>query len=307
MRKSPIWRGELLIYCLLTVLVFPPALLAQNKPSSGATDHPNNTPRYSSLIHSQIERLEAELARTRTLVENGTLAPVRLKELEASLADAKDEEVLAETLYGDTPVEKFTEQQGKAMMDAAQRRVDRESAVVQSRQSLLDNGVISRSDFETLKASLDTRRQVLVLAQNRLRLLEDLRRMAEAEKRAELAAAGPQQGTLKNSMVRYVGNGAFTMADVPVIANQFEQHFHHPLPISASGQTLLHQSLGLDHRNRIDVALGPESAEGVWLRSFLEKLHIPYLAFSNAVPGAATAPHIHIGVESTRLHNQAGG
>jgi hypothetical protein len=59
--------------------------------------------------------------------------------------------------------------------------------------------------------------------------------------------------------------------------------------------------MGLDHRNRVDVALNPETSEGLWLRQLLEKLHIPYLAFRSAVAGAATAPHIHIGTGSSRL------
>ena len=52
---------------------------------------------------------------------------------------------------------------------------------------------------------------------------------------------------------------------------------------------------------RSDIALNPDAPEGVWLRSLLERLHIPYLAFRSAVAGAATAPHIHIGTGSARL------
>lgn len=102
-------------------------------------------------------------------------------------------------------------------------------------------------------------------------------------------------------MIRYDGNGRFNLQDLPIISSEFEKQFHHPLPISALGQTLVHQSMGLDHRNRVDVALNPDQPEGIWLRRLLERLHVPYLAFRNAVAGAATAPHIHIGSESTRL------
>jgi hypothetical protein len=106
---------------------------------------------------------------------------------------------------------------------------------------------------------------------------------------------------LKNSLIRYAGSAAFKLADLPGIEKDFKIQFHHDLPVSAIGQTLVHQSLGLDHTNKVDVALNPEQAEGLWLRQYLEKQHLSYLAFRSAVTGAATAPHIHIGAESSRL------
>jgi hypothetical protein len=105
-------------------------------------------------------------------------------------------------------------------------------------------------------------------------------------------------------VIRSDGNGSFSLGDLTPIEAQFEKKFHRTLPISALGQTLTHQSLGLDHKDRVDVALSPVQPEGVWLLALLNRLHVPYLAFRNAVPGAATAPHIHIGLGSTRL--QAG-
>ena len=55
------------------------------------------------------------------------------------------------------------------------------------------------------------------------------------------------------------------------------------------------------HRDRVDVALTPDSDEGSWLRRYLESDDIPYYAFRNAVPGKATAAHIHIGPPSVRI------
>ncbi len=303
MRKSPTWRGEKLALQFLRVL-WPIALIAVSFAPARArqtTPPPKNDGLgYGALIQSKIQRLQAEVERTRALVENGTLARIQLTQAEERLADAQDEGILADTLYGSTSIEKLTEAQADAMMKAAQRRVDRENSLVQERRIFLDKGVISQSEFDALTAEADQRRQVLVLAQNRLKLLADIRKMAETEKRAGQASAGTP-GSLKDSMIRYDGNGAFSLSDVPTISSQFERRFHRPLPVSALGQTLLHQSLGLDHRNRVDVALSPDSSEGLWLRALLEKLHIPYLAFHSAVAGAATAPHIHIGLESTRL------
>jgi hypothetical protein len=101
---------------------------------------------------------------------------------------------------------------------------------------------------------------------------------------------------------RYDGDGIFRDAEFKKVLLAYEKHFAHPLPISARGETALHRSLGFDHRGRVDVALNPDQPEGVWLRQFLAALKIPYFAFRAAIPGQATAPHIHLGPPSTRLH-----
>jgi len=134
---------------------------------------------------------------------------------------------------------------------------------------------------------------------NRVKLLDELKQMAEAEKRLEALQSSAR--SLSSVMIRYDGNGLFQLSDLKVISGQFERKFHHALPVSALGQTALHQSMGLDHRNRVDVPLNPNEPEGLWLRGLLERLHIPYLAFRSAFAGAATAPHIHIGLGSSRL------
>jgi hypothetical protein len=58
---------------------------------------------------------------------------------------------------------------------------------------------------------------------------------------------------------------------------------------------------GYDHRNAVDVALHPDSAEGKALINYLQNQGIPFLAFRAAVPGVATGPHIHIGSPSHRI------
>ncbi len=255
--------------------------------------------KYSTLADIQLERARKELDRVKELIEQGTLPKSRLAEAQTQLDDAQDEATLAETLYGSTPVADFTTDQANQMVAAAQRRVDRESLVVENRRQLLSTGVIARSEFDSLADELEARKRVLVLAQNRINLLADLKRMAETERQLEHAAS--LANSLKDSMIRYDGNGLFSMADLTTISAQFQKHFGRSLPVSAMGQTLVHQAMGLDHRNRVDVALNPETAEGVWLRQLLEKLHVPYLAFRGAVAGAATAPHIHIGPGSSKL------
>lgn len=253
-----------------------------------------------ALSTALVERAQKEVARIKPLVEDGTLPKSRLEEAEAQLADAQDQAILSETLYGQPRVQDMTSEQAAAMVEAAQRRVDRQKKIVEERQKLLDTGILAKSEFAAFEEELESRNRVLELAHNRAKLLEDLRQMADTERQFEQAAHSGAPG-INGALIRYDGNGLFSLRDLPTISSEFQKQFHHPLPISALGQTLVHQSMGLDHRNRVDVALNPDQPEGVWLRKLLERLHVPYLAFRNAVAGAATAPHIHIGTESTRL------
>jgi hypothetical protein len=288
MSKCAKWRAVGLILCMLGgVSAGAQSAAAKDTPESGGA---------SALSSALVERAQDEVARVRALVEQGTLPKSLLEEVEAKLADAQDEAILSETLYGQMRLQDMTSEQAAAMMEAAQRRVDRQSRLVAERQKLLDAGIIARSEFTSFENELESRQRVRELAQNRVKLLDDLRAMAETEQRLERAARGPA-----DVLIRYDGNGLFSLSDLPTIASEFERRFRRALPISALGQTLVHQSMGLDHRNRVDVALNPDQPEGIWLRQLLERLHVPYLAFRSAVAGAATAPHIHIGPGSTRL------
>jgi hypothetical protein len=191
-----------------------------------------------------------------------------------------------------------TAEQTRQMVGAAQRRLEREQTLVNTRRELLKAGIISQSELEKDEEELSSRERVLDLARNREELMEQLRRMAETEKRLQQASI---TDGVRDAMVRYEGNGQFSLNDLTTISSSFEKKFHHTLPVSAKGQTLVHQSMQLDHSNRVDVALRPDEPEGLWLRRLLEQLQVPYIAFRSAMAGAATAPHIHIGPGSTRL------
>jgi multidrug resistance efflux pump len=255
----------------------------------------------NALSKTLVERAQNEVARIEPLVADGTLPKTALDEAKAKLADTEDQEILSETLYGGLKLENMTEAQAADMVAAAQRRVERQLRTVQQREKLLDAGIIARSDLQAFQDELQARERVLELAKSRVQLLHELAQMADAERRLERDLQGKAGSDLKNVMIRFGGNGLFSLSDLPTISTEFEKRFHAAMPVSARGQTLVHQAMGLDHRNRVDVALNPDSAEGVWLRQLLERLKIPYLAFRAAVAGAATAPHIHIGPESTRL------
>ncbi len=255
---------------------------------------------YAALSNTLLERAQNEVVRIQALVDDGTLPKSRLEEAKLQLADAQDESVLARTLYGETRLQDMTPEEANQMVDAARRRVDRQRKIVEERRVLLNTGILAKSEFTSFQDELDSRQRVLNLAEDRAKLLDELRQMAEQEQQLAHATEA-DQATLKNAMIRYDGSGVFDLSELPAISSSFEKQFHRPLPISALGETRLHESMGLDHRNRVDVALNPEQPEGIWLRHFLERLRVPYLAFRSAVAGAATAPHIHIGTGSTRL------
>lgn len=246
-----------------------------------------------------MDRARKEVERIRGLVDQGALARTYLEQAEERLADAEDQLTLSETLYGVTHVENMTPEAADKMVHAAARHVEREQKFVDDRQTMLSSGVISHAEYQKILDELASRHRVLELAENRKTLLESLRTMAERERQLEQLQRS--SASTRDVMIRYEGNGQFTLQDLPAISAQFERRFHRPLPISALGQTMLHQSMQLDHRNRVDVALNPDQPEGLWLRQLLERLRIPYLAFRSAVAGSATAPHIHIGIGSTRL------
>ena len=253
---------------------------------------------YDTLANSLLERAKDEVAQVRILVEQGTLPKIRLRQAEEHLADAQDQVVLAITLYGQIRLQDMTPAQASEMVAAAASRVERQRKIVQDRRNLVDSGILAKSEFDSYEQELESRERVLELARNRSKLLDDLKEMAAAEQRMEHS---PYGANLSSVMIRYDGNGSFNLNELTAISNEFERKFHRALPVSALGQTMVHRAMGLDHRNRVDVSINPESGEGIWLRSLLERLRIPYLAFRSAFTGAATAPHIHIGLGSTRL------
>ncbi|MBM2803883.1 MAG: hypothetical protein HW419_1776 [Deltaproteobacteria bacterium] len=102
-------------------------------------------------------------------------------------------------------------------------------------------------------------------------------------------------------LVRFNGGFKWSLKEAPRIERFFSQTFGRSLPVTALGQSDTHNRLGFDHRNSMDVGLHPDSKEGKTLIDYLRKSGIPFLAFRQAVPGATTGPHIHIGKPSNRL------
>ena len=114
-------------------------------------------------------------------------------------------------------------------------------------------------------------------------------------------ASLPVNGYSENSdLARFNGGTKWSIREAPRIERYFSQTFGRRLPITAFGQSATHNRLNFDHRDAMDVAVHPDSAEGKALIAQLRKTGIPFIAFRSAVPGSSTGPHIHIGRPSAR-------
>lgn len=221
-----------------------------------------------------------------------------VEKIRESAADLADGDVLARTLYSSLRPDELGLEQCEQMVEAARRRAARVEEKLEELRPLVEEGVFARNELKLLEEELAERRRTLELARSRAEFIRLLAEMAQLE-----AALSPGQEDTEPRPLqeRFDGRGYFSLAQFRRIAEDFEQQFGRPLPVSAQGETQFHRRLGLDHRGRVDVALLPDSAEGQWLRQYLEREQIPYYAFRSAVRGRASAAHIHIGPPSPRL------
>jgi hypothetical protein len=173
---------------------------------------------------------------------------------------------------------------------------------VERLKALLADGIISKLDVEKEQQKLTDAQNKI--AQARRQIVEADSLVAEVAAAEQLAKLPPPRVggyTATSTIIRYSGPSKWLIADAGKLQGFFQQRFGRTLPISAFGQSQTHDRMGYDHRNSIDVALHPDSAEGQALMSFLRSQGIPFLAFRGAVPGSATGPHIHVGPPSKRF------
>jgi hypothetical protein len=259
-----------------------------------------------NIANKRIALAQQEISRISDLVDMGALPRIRLDQARQQLADAQDDATLAQTLYGDLPLNDLTDKLADDMIAAAQRRVDREQARLDQVKKMVDDGLEAQYALHPILEELSMRQTTLDLARSRARLMSDMAGLAKLEQSiAESQDAARTEGAdfVTEGMEHFEGNGVFREArDLQPIETAFAKQFARPLPISADGETNLHRALGFDHRGRVDVAVAPNTPEGIWLRGFLKARQIPYYAFTHALPGRATGAHIHIGPGSTRLN-----
>ena len=112
----------------------------------------------------------------------------------------------------------------------------------------------------------------------------------------------PPRASSAESETAIQGEGKWHLADAGRVKDFFLMTFNRPLPLTAFGQSELHNRWGWDHRNGMDIGLHPDSVEGRALIAFLRSQSIPFMAFRGPIPGIATGPHIHVGNRSPRLN-----
>jgi hypothetical protein len=189
---------------------------------------------------------------------------------------------------------------------------NRASADVEKRRELLARGIVSRREvedservLETAEAKVTATRRELVVADQSLAeaLIEppSLPPSRPAPPGRPGPAPAPERYESTPLFVHYRGPARWSLAETPRVQDFFARKFGRPLPVSAFGQTPVHDRLGFDHREAVDVAVTPDSTEGTALMGFLRGAGISFMAFRGAVPGEATGAHIHIGAASRRL------
>lgn len=185
--------------------------------------------------------------------------------------------------------------------------VSRATADVDKRRELLAQGIVSRRELEDSERALvtaeakvtATRRELVVTDQS---LAEAMIEPPSPPTRPEPPGRpAPEQYEATPWFVHYRGPARWTLAEAPKVQDFFARRFGRALPVSAFGQTPVHDRLGFDHRQALDVAVTPDSLEGTTLMAFLRGAGISFMAFRGAVAGEATGAHIHIGQASRRL------
>jgi hypothetical protein len=176
--------------------------------------------------------------------------------------------------------------------------VTRAAAQVEQRRELLERGIVSRREVEDSEQALAAARAKLAATRQEMVVTDHSLVEALVTDRPALA---PSRQETTPMLVRYRGAARWSLAEATKIQSFFARRFGRPLPVSAWGQTPLHDRLGFDHHDALDVAVVPDSPEGTALMAYLRSAGYSFMAFRGAVPGEATGAHIHIGEASRRV------
>jgi hypothetical protein len=193
----------------------------------------------------------------------------------------------------------------EALLPLQEAAVQRAAAEAERRRALLAQGLIASADVDAAERTLAQSRETAERTRAAVHEAETL--VAEAEAARDIAALpppAPGETQERPSLIRYAGGGRWSLASVPSLERFFSTRFGHALPVSALGQTAVHDRLGFDHRNALDIAIHPDSAEGRGLMDYLRAHAIPFLAFRAARAGVATGAHVHVGEPSARLSSE---
>jgi hypothetical protein len=223
--------------------------------------------------------------------------PKEQVQTEASPSETKSDLVRSAELY------KSSLQDLLLVREAAVKKAAEQSAKL---KELYTDGIISRLALEESEKALADLQAKADEVRRKIDSTDQL--IAEASADADGAdtqiplVLNPSDSKVRKvAYFRYDGTGNWSLASAPQIESFFVKKFGRRLPVSALGQSDLHNRWGYDHREAMDVGLHPDSAEGQSLMAYLQSAGIPFVAFRRAVPGSATGPHIHIGRPSHRI------
>ena len=199
-----------------------------------------------------------------------------------------------------------------ALYEADAKRAEERLAKM---RELFAQGLVTRREAEAAEDSAARAGEKVAEARAQLKFAEV--KFAEALVEAESEAAAPKvrpnpspraAGGLvqKTAYIRYGGARAWSLSEAGAVEQFFRARFGRALPVSAFGQSQLHNRWGYAHHNAMDVPLSPDSAEGRALMEYLRANGIPFMAFHHAIPGSATGPHIHVGRPSHRIAKVSG-
>jgi hypothetical protein len=175
-------------------------------------------------------------------------------------------------------------------------------AALQERRKLHAAGALPAAYVEQAERDLAAAERELAEAEKALDEADRLLFEAALQQRLASLPALPRGGFEDlATLVRFNGTSPWSLKSVPALEQRFFAAFGRSLPISAFGQTKVHDRLGLDHRMAIDVAVHPDSAEGQWLMRELRSAGIPFIGVRGVLPGSSTGAHIHVGAASPRL------
>lgn len=182
----------------------------------------------------------------------------------------------------------------------------RASETLERQTDYFARGLIARTQVEEAAAQVVMARAKVAETKREMVHADTLIAEIDAQQRlAELRPLRRGEFDTSGGLVRYDGGRAWSLAGLPSIERFFARRFGRALPVSALGQTSVHDRMGFDHRHAVDVALHPDSREGQALIAYLRQAGVSFIAYRAAVAGAATGAHIHIGRPSERLAHLA--
>ncbi|HKY05048.1 MAG TPA: hypothetical protein VJQ56_09165, partial [Blastocatellia bacterium] len=174
--------------------------------------------------------------------------------------------------------------------------------IVEKRKALLAASVISKRELEDSERELQLAQTELATARKKIGEADLIIAEAKAEDQIAKLPPIPRGGYRTTAaLIRFNGATRWVLSDAAKVQSFYVSRFGRQLPISAYGQTGTHNRMGFNHSNSIDVAVHPDSFEGMALMSYLRSAGIPFIAFRQAVAGSATGAHIHIGYPSSRI------